>query len=434
MKIFSYASQAIKVLKISNSSSEVSPKVKLLCRKLDQNELEELELGWQEKENRYTRKEIQAICHSLYENRSLRRVSVGSRLEKAALQDSFLPAIAPLPNLQVLKLAVYSTLEESTIQTICRNPSLQELDIRGARLQRKVGIIARDRYRMEDYAYEDVNIIGFMSHLSHNRTIGRSNLQSLKLVNCGIHDEHIEELCEHQLPLEKLCLSGNAGVSSKGLALLLRQSKIRHLDVTDCGIDSLECVITALEAPSTIQELILSRNYRITSSELLFLSFFSAASQSLEHLDLSFCDLSGRQLRDMFQILKRSDCRLQSLILEGYRSIPGPVLCDMLVHNQSLQSLVFRRHDTNKRQLPLEFYYELSDKLLQKNYTIQSLKTGDELPADLALVLTLNRAGRRILKEGGDWVKVLASASHQTDVLHWLIRNGAGMWWSHQKR
>lgn len=360
MTLFRYASQAIGILQNNSSSSEVSPEVKMLCRRLDQNELEELELGWYEKEYRYTRKEIQQLCHSLYDNSSLKRVFVGSRLEKSALQDSFLPAIASLSNLQVLQLEVYSALEESTIQSICQNPSLQQLDITGARLRRKSGIITRNRYQMEDYAYEDASILGVLSHLSHSRTIGRSHLKSLTLAKCAIQDKHIGEICKHQLPIDHLCLSGNAGITSKGLERLLASNNIRRLDVTECSIQSLEGV--ALES-STTQELILSRNYCLCrwEDDSSFLSFFSAASKNLQLLDLSFCNWNSNQIGEMFRILKHSDCCLKALILKGSRNVPVPDLCDMLEHNKSLLSLVLHSDDEAwcTRVFPIECYTEL---------------------------------------------------------------------------
>lgn len=452
MVIFRYTSQAIKFLhnstksnnnsKSKNSSSEVSLEVELLCQRLEQNELQELELGWNEREF-YTRKEIKAICRSLNENNSLTRVSVGHRLEKSALQDFLLPAIAPLPQLQVLTLAVHTNLKESTLKMICRNPSIQELEMQGARMQTQAGVIldGRDRFYMEDYAYEDVNIVGLLAHLAHNRTIGRSNLKSLKLANCGLQDEHIMEL--YPLPLERLCLAGNGGISSQGLRNLLLQqtdtdtrtrtrTHLTHLDMTDCGIESLDGVEAALERNQKIQELVLSRNYRIAAaSDESFLTFFEKASQRLRHLDLSYCNLSGHHLRDIFRLLQSPSCRLESLCLEGCRNVPGPALCDMLANNQSLRKLVLRRF--LKRPLQCCCYYELSKQLLERNYTLEYLDTGEDLPAELEFILTLNRAGRRILKEDGhdeEWATILAKASQRTDVLYWLIRNGAGALWS----
>jgi hypothetical protein len=75
----------------------------------------------------------------------------------------------------------------------------------------------------------------------------------------------------------------------------------------------------------------------------------------------------------------------------------------------------------------------LSKQLLERNYTLEYLDTGEDLPAELEFILTLNRAGRRILKEDGhdeEWATILAKASQRTDVLYWLIRNGAGALWS----
>ena len=152
--LFRYASQAIKVLQhnksSSSSSSCVSQEIKILCFKLDQNELEELRLGWGETQFRCTRKEVQALCTSICENTSLRKVAIGWRLDKTDLNCSFLPAIARLPNLQILELSVHAALDESIMKIICQNPSLQELVIQGARLRRKVGIYTPHTYLMED--------------------------------------------------------------------------------------------------------------------------------------------------------------------------------------------------------------------------------------------------------------------------------------------
>jgi hypothetical protein len=445
MTIFRYASQAIRLLQNnSNNSSgnEVSSaRVKLLCRQLRHNEIEELELGWQPHEFHYTRKEIQAICQSLYDNEesSIRSVSIGWRLKQSAL-DAFLPAITTLPQLQTLTLHVHTHLSESSLKNICRNKTLQQMEIRGARMRTEAGVVWNcpdDRYQMEDYCYEDVNIVGILAHLSHSRTFGLFNLQKLKLINCNIQDEHIEELCRHRLALDQLCLAGNAGITSKGLALLLENSPVQHLDLSECGVESLDNngVMEALESEScTVQELVLKCNYEIADSKS-FLSFSSAACQRLRHLDLSFCNLSGHHLSDIFQILKRmkSECRLQSLVLDGCRTIPGPALCDMLAENDSLQRLVlYRKRLDNKPQLSLKFYSELAE-LLKKNDTLKCLNTGDALPVELNRLLELNRAGRRILKDGqeGDWSKVLANAAcHQEpDNLYWFVRNGAGVWW-----
>jgi hypothetical protein len=104
-----------------------------------------------------------------------------------------------------------------------------------------------------------------------------------------------------------------------------------------------------------------------------------------------------------------------------------------LAENDSLQRLVLHhKHIYSKPQLSLKVYSELAE-LLKKNDTLKCLKTGDALPVELNRLLELNRAGRRILKDGqeGDWSKVLANAaSHQEpDNLYWFVRNGAGVWW-----
>ena len=274
--------------------------------------------------------------------------------------------------------------------------------------------------------------MGLISHLAHSRTIGRSSLQRLKLVNCGIQDEQTEEFCQYtQLSLDELSLSRNAGVSSEGIARILRSDNVRCLDATECGIDSVEPLTSALDASSTIRELVLSRNYAITKSDA-FLSFFAVASKKLSHLDVSFCNVSGHHLKDMFQILKRTACRLESLNVDGCRHIPGPGLCEMLSSNHSLRHLILRSKESRRQQIPLACYYEMSDRLLERNYSIRTLKTGDALPPNFEFVLAINRAGRSILQEGGDWTQVLANASNRTDALYWLIRNGAGAWWSPQ--
>lgn len=494
MTILRYASQ---VLKVFQQSPEVSPSVESLCRRLLSDQIEELKLGccWKKEEQefperyKYSRKEVQVLCQAFSNNTSLQKVSIGWKLDCSTMR-VLLEAIAALPNLRSLTLVLHTWIPESAVKAICRCQSLRTLDIRGVRVRvPQSGVVmnagsasgasaAANAYATEDYSrYEEVNIVSIMTHLAHSRTIGLSNVQTLKLRHCGILDQDITKLCadlKHH-PLQELSLSANRGITSKGVSALLQANNgvvLQKLDLTECGLDMEDCqgisealllllssssnasstnTTTTTTTYSSIQELSLARNTELAASGDgdSFIDLFRVASTRLRSLDLSYCHLSGHHLSDIFQILQSEDCTLESLMLQGCRNVPGPALVNVVARNQSLKRLVL-----NCRLLgaggaaaagrPRKCCYPLNRHVVQelvevihKNFRLQKLSLDWEngiIPAELDFYLQLNRAGRSILQDGvGSWNNVLAKVSNQPDALFWLLQNGAGSMCKHKQ-
>jgi hypothetical protein len=307
---------------------------------------------------------------------------------------------------------------------------------------------------------EERNIICMVPYMS-------TNIQTLKLVDCGIHQGHIPELCQHlrrRRHLQYLSLRQNRNLDGD-FTPLFQLPYVRVIDLSLCDLDRHDgdeikralanaqtiCSASSISGKESttattstigqkqqrrlqLQKLILAGNYRLSASVP---ALVEVAADRLVELDCSFCDVQGKLQNQVFTTLAETNgCTLRSFYMQGTRIVEMKGLVNCIKNNSSLRRLVI---DHPREPFPIQTSgVEQIAKALEWNYYLQDLKvdTLKRLPTrvqkDMDFWLTLNQCGRAAVLDETEinkpWAIILAEAAKKDDdptLLYWLLKHGS---------
>ena len=300
----------------------------ILIYQLTTNKTTRLKIGFYHHENTVgtncalegcnsSRGKLRQLCTAIKNCTSLEQVSISNRtIQDANKLKMVLSAVAQSSSLQCLKIMLINgtPLARTIWKQICQsNHNLSSFELSGG-------------------AMFDVIPNKLMALLQRLK-----NLSTLKLVGCGIRDEHISGLCQLFLserkvnkPLECLSLARNTSISPKGFELLADHAlnAVRRLELSDCGLDASdvqpmtrsfklhyreqlkkEKVVTF-----NLRELILSGNYFLGTSPCI-VELVRAGLSIFRRLDFSDCNQSYEQIMAIMQLVQHRRCTMESLVL-----------------------------------------------------------------------------------------------------------------------
>ena len=418
--------QALGLRPFRNKQNSHNKVIANLAKALSKNDIKALKLLGFDHSRQFRNSDVRLLCRALEANSSLQYVSIGWSLQESTVS-IILNQVAKLPQLQTLVLVTLTWIQESAFSLVLLHcKSLQKLECQGVRIRTDHG--------------QDINVVDALSRTTLSSLT--SHLTTLKLIQCGIRDGHCRDLvrCLQCLNIHELSLQGNDRLTSTGLVLLV-QSRIRRLDLTECAITAMEAFEMGQGIPKAqwLQELILIRNYKLSSCSSRFLDFCNVSLIHLKYLDISLCNLTEDHLARIFRLLQNTTCQLESFVCEGKFQIPLDSFGEVVSKNTSLTTLVVKSTRSDCIAIPLEWIRTK----LEQNYRLQHLQIDCREPpntpesmqarAYINFLLCLNRAGRKILMQdhcldGGvgeaAWCQLLARSSNQVGILYWLIRNG----------
>jgi len=454
--------------------------LKAIKKKLEQNSLVELRLGFEEGEFR-SKRDVQSLVQvieqkfhhqlSLHKYSCLRSISIGWRLPNFALGpvlQSVIPSLLKGPvrvtHLQLI-LNDNPPIPEACLRRIISWHSLESIDLRSITLQfieaksskaepipvtKQVNV--RRRRKMgsdESKTWVRANVIYILSYIS-------TNIKSLKLMGCGIKKNHIPKLCEfirkRMHGLESLSLRRNFTLDGN-YHHLFELRGIKSLDLSLCDLDENDGFYIAhtIEKAEVkdLEQLNLAGNYRLSSS---IPHIVSAGATMLSHIDCSFCGTTTKTQREVFDILGKAPplslsplstqqqhekCTIQSFRMQGIMLNDAVGLVKCIRNNSSIRSLILD-HPHEIRPVSVEGMQQIVS-ALEWNYSLEVLKL-DLIPSQcpdcletFEFWLNLNRCGRRALLQTNEgtnsWTNILTQAAKSNDhnVLFWLLKHGSVM-------
>ena len=305
-----------------------------------------------------------------------------------------------------------------------------------------------------------------------------ANIERLKLMDCGIEERHIPDLCHHvrrRRCLHFLSLRQNRKLNG-GFSHLFELPYVQVLDLSLCDLDAhdgfeiqrtLNRTKTACGGSSSsnsyggssketeetvsttgvhadqqqqqrrretqLRKLCLSGNYRLSDA---IPGLVEVSSERLVELDCSHCDVQGKLQTKVFQVLAETPgCTLQCFRMNGTRIGNIKELLHCIKSNKSLRRLLL---DHPREPFPISNpNMELIASALEWNYHLQELKvdTFGQIPErvqkKMDFWLTLNQCGRAsMLNESPEIVPLsisLSEAANMDDrnILFWLLKHGS---------
>ena len=391
-------------LSSSDGSSRLpSSPMDIVFSKLSQNALTELKLGYDGTDFQSKRdasvllkiiqeKYLPHVVQDKYTG--LESISVGWRLKKHALGpvlQQVIPTLLEHPKpvwIKHLKLDIDSWVPEDVLRRIVSKNTLISLDIRSTRIRtrcisdprhnrgggssRGIGNVVRRRsgsggavvastFRSttsnsirsassssspssNSPPIPDDNIVAILPHIS-------PTVVSLRLVDCNLHNEDLELLCDwakSRPRLQSLSIRHNRRIDPdlKLWKKLIGLQGLQSLDVSLCDLNPIDgdYIAKALleqEKPpsSSLVSLSVAANYRMGA---VIPELVQAASKTLAKLDCSFCDCQNQHLTAVFDYLANTPYNtLQILTMQGSRvkEGSGAALVNCVLQNKSLKSL-----------------------------------------------------------------------------------------------
>mmetsp|Transcript_19578 Transcript_19578/g.47251 ORF Transcript_19578/g.47251 Transcript_19578/m.47251 type:complete len:616 (+) Transcript_19578:344-2191(+) len=315
---------------------------------------------------------------------------------------------------------------------------------------------------------EERNITSLVPYMS-------ANIERLKLMDCGIDERHIPDLCYHvrrRRCLQFLSLRQNRKLNG-GFSDLFELPYVHVLDLSLCDLDAHDgyeikrtlCQTkTACSGSSSnssgsgkkmeekepttsnraeqhqqhrretqLRKLCLAGNYRLSDA---IPGLVDVSSERLVELDCSHCDVQGKLQTKVFQVLAEAPgCTLQCFRMSGTRIGNIKELLHCIKTNTSLRRLVL---DHPREPFPISNPdMELIADALEWNYHLQELKVDtfgrvpERVQKKMDFWLTLNQCGRgAILNESTEIVPLsisLSEAANKDDrnILFWLLKHGS---------
>lgn len=412
----------------------VEPQQDDWIQSLNKQDLQQLRIGWNIDET-WNRRRVTILEKALLANRSLRKVSIGWRLDAPTVV-AILKSIRHLP-LESLKLILDHPIPESVLKTLLQSQTLlQVLDLRGISVTRRHSLI-RNR---QDTSLMDTNVV--------SRIFGRGNfslmhphLTELYLVDCGLTDRTAELLADYMHlrgGLQELSVRSNRALGCKGVQLLVQAPISRKLDLSLCDLGPIEveALANALQNRQwPLHHLLLCGNYRLDIEGVVAMTQPETLAK-LVHLDMSFCDLGDYKTTVLFEaLIKARSPTLQHVTLQGCRLLSNDVvdcLCRLLRANTNIRFLTLD-NPASPSGMSLAQLQKVTG-CLRDNFHVEELRLDRVRHHEeaycwqqVAFYIRLNQAGRRVLLGGSraDWVKALSRSNHDMELSYWMVLNSA---------
>jgi hypothetical protein len=151
----------------------------------------------------------------------------------------------------------------------------------------------------------------------------------------------------------------------------------------------------------------------------------------LDHITCCTCDnplISDESLVALSRLPNLKSLELSNLLLQRAGVVDTNILA-LLLSKQSLKTLVINNLAIGKLIMSDELFHEKVRPLLDSNYTIQTLKLSvisQEQQAVIDLYLTLNRAGRHVMKDSNsstlEWIYLMDRVRENQSALFYILR------------
>lgn len=496
---------------LGGKTREDPKNLQLIKAKLAKNSLTELRLVFEEVDF-YSKRDVLSLITVIKEQFSnrltvdkaspLKTIKIGWRLPNFAVGpvlQQVIPLLLQEPvRVTHIQLILNAWVPEDCLRRIVSWHTLESLDLRSVKVRRpKEAAVPPGKYNHNSVGFIDPFTIAMSSY--GDESLGSSsssyapsshpgsqsttsnmwteefniccmvpymagNIQTLKLVDCGINRGHIPELCKflrRRRALENLSLRQNRSLDG-GFDHLFQLPFVKVLDLSLCdlgaedGYQIKHALATSNDVRAAgqhqhkqqqlrLQKLCLAGNYRLSEAvpELVKMS-----ATRLQELDCSFCDVQGRQQEKVFHILANApNCKLLSFHMQGTRINEVDGLVECVRCNTSLRRLVVN-HPREPFPIQTSGMEKLS-KALKWNYCIQNLKvdtlkrTPTSIKAEMDFWLNLNQCGRAALLRkiekdgtcGKPWAVILAEAARKDDanLIYWLLKHGSATFHASQR-
>ena len=265
-----------------------------------------------------SRGNLRQLCTAIKNCTSLQQVSVSNRT---------------IPDANNLKI-ILSAIAQSSSSVDC----LKVMLINGTPLPRATWKqICHTNHTLSTLELSGSSMFDLIPSKQMSLLHGLKNLSTLKLVGCGLGDDHVCRLCQLFLsqrkkdkPLEQLSLARNTKISPQGYEILADHAlnTIKRFDLSDCGLDASdvqpitrsfklqyreqlkkEKVVTF-----NLRELVLSGNYFLGTSPCV-VELARAGLNIFRRLDLSDCNQSYEQIMAIMQLVLHRRCTMDSVVL-----------------------------------------------------------------------------------------------------------------------
>ncbi|XP_060780489.1 uncharacterized protein LOC132888460 [Neoarius graeffei] len=236
--------------------------------------------------------------------------------------------------LETLRLR-YSVSEKSCTalaSALCTNPShIRELDLSGCKLgdsgvEKLCDLLKKHECKLEtlSYIFSEKSGTALASALCTNP----SHIRELDLSWCELGDSGVEKLCDllkkHECKLETLRLWSSVSEKSGtalASALCTNPSHIRELDLSECelGDSGVEKLCDLLKKHECKLET-LRLSYSVSEKSCTALASALCTNPShIRELDLSVCKLGDSGVEKLCDLLKKHECKLETLRLSQCR-------------------------------------------------------------------------------------------------------------------
>lgn len=309
-------------------------------------------------------------------------------------------------------------------------------------------------------------------------------LSELKLVDCGLTDDSVLELCKHILPTTRLSVRGNRKITWKSACALVEKAQ-SCLDLSLCDLDSFDLVQISRavgQREEIMEELFFCGNYRMGLPGVRAL--FDVCPFKVEHVDISYSDLSEamtllvlQKLSDLGEadiyLQRAKPTVLKRLVMHGCMPSSDDglrLLLSLLQHSSlPLRALAINDPKNERKYISADRMLEIA-LAMKDNYEMEELEFDfhrnqqqQRAWKQIEYWQQMNRAGRRLLrpslgseasakmkkashpllhrhkpndkdevavayrKDKDDWIGLLIGVQEvdEFDSLYWVVRNSA---------